>query len=228
MISANPAGWRTTEFVRVSHHDPLHPCALLDTGHREDSAELLGYSGSMSVLKTVAQASVALAIVAPSASTFAQGRLPIAYISVQRILVEAAAARGANAELESLRKAKAQELAARKKDLDATKLELANSGGYFSATKRAELQEKGRKQETELQQATQQAQSDFQTRQRALQDALRSELNAIVSEIAAQRGIQYVLNQDAAVVLAPQGADLTTEVLERLNVAHAKRAVEKK
>ena len=135
----------------------------------------------MSVLEDRCSASVVLATVAPSASTFAQARLPIAYISVQRIIEEAAAARGGNAELESLRNAKAQELTARKKDLDATKLELANSGGYFSADEaRGAAGARARKQEADLQQATQQAQSDFQTRQRTLQDALRTELSAIV------------------------------------------------
>jgi len=188
---------------------------------------VLGYSERMAVLKTMLTAGVVIAVAAPS-PTSAQARLPIAYVSVQRILVEAAGARAATAELDTLRNAKAQELNAKKKELDATRLQLANAGGYFSGTKRTQLQEKVRRLEADLQQATQQAQAEFQERQRKLQEALRSEVNVIVSELAAQRGFQYVLNQDAAVLLAPQGADLTTEVLMRLNGVQAKRAADKK
>ena len=181
----------------------------------------------MASLKTLAPVCLALGLSASTAPAFAQPRLPIAFISVQKIINEAADAKAAAKELDALRTAKAQELNAKKKELDATKLELANAGGFFNATKRTQLQEKVRTQDTELQQANQQAQSDFQERQRQLQEVLRTELNAIVSSIAAQRGIQYVLNQDAAILLAPQGADLTAEVLERLNAAAAKRAADK-
>ena len=41
--------------------------------------------------------------------------------------------------------------------LDATRLQLANSGGYFSGSKREQLKAQEKKQEAELQQATQQA-----------------------------------------------------------------------
>ena len=166
----------------------------------------------MASLKTLAPACLALALVAPTAPAFAQPRLPIAFISVQKIISEAEDAKAAAKELEALRNAKAQELTAKKKQLDATKLELANAGGFFSATKRAQLQEKVRKEESDLLQANQQAQVEFQERQRKLQDTLRVELTAIVTAIAAQRGIRYVLNHDAAVVLAPHSADLTGEL----------------
>ena len=185
----------------------------------------------MTFVKTMTPVCLALGLVAAAAAPAAaqtQPRLPIAFISIQRIAVEAADARVAAGELDALRRAKAEELSARKKDLDATKLELANTGGFFSATKRAQLQEQVRVKEAELQQATQGAQTEFQERQRQLQETLRQEINAIVSVIAAQRGFQYVLNQDAAMVLAPKGADLTAEVLEQLNAASAKRAADKK
>lgn len=168
---------------------------------------------------------LALALVGAAAPGSAQTRqpLPIAYISVQRILVEAEAAKAVTKELDALRQMKAQELAEKKKALDDTRLQLANAGGYFSSAKRAQLQDAVKSQEAELQQATQQAQADFQERQRTLQDQLRGELNTVVAAIAAQRGIQYVLNQDASLIMAPQGGNLTDEVLTRLNAATAQR-----
>src|SRR6478736_9099721 len=71
----------------------------------------------------------------------AQGRaaLPIGFVSLQRVLAEAADAKTAGQSLEAARQAKAQDLNGQKQALDAARLELANSGGFFKATRRQEL-----------------------------------------------------------------------------------------
>lgn len=165
------------------------------------------------------------ALVASPSVAHAQGRqgLPIGYVSVQRILTEADDAKVATKELEALRAAKTQDLNLKRQALDATRLQLANAGGYFSGTKRAQLQDAVRKQEAELQQAAQQAQTDLQELQRKVHDRLRSELNAILTTLVTERGLVYVFNQDAALVLAPTGANLTADVLTRMNAAAAQR-----
>jgi Skp family chaperone for outer membrane proteins len=159
------------------------------------------------------------------ASGFGQTRpgYPIAYISMQRILTEAEEVKAATKELEALRAKRTQELSAMKQALDATRLELANAGGVFSRANRERLAETLKRQEADLQQATQKAQADVAELQKQLQEQLRVELNAIVLALAKERGIGYVLNQDAAVVLAPAAANWTDEVLEKLNAAAAKR-----
>jgi Skp family chaperone for outer membrane proteins len=164
-------------------------------------------------------------------SAFAQARpaFPIAYISVQRILTEAEEAKAAAKQLENLRAAKTQELNAKKRALDETKLQLANAGGVFSSARRQQLTDLAKRQESELQLATQQAQTEFQDLQKTVQDRLREELSTIVTDLARQRGVQYVLNQDVSIVLAPAGANWTPEVLQRLNskTAAQKTAPEK-
>jgi Skp family chaperone for outer membrane proteins len=159
-------------------------------------------------------------------NAFAQARptVPIAYISVQRILTEADDAKAAAKQLEALRAQKTQEVNAKKKALDDTRLQIVNAGGVFSSTKRQQLTEVAKRQEAELQQATQQAQTDFQDLQKKVQDRLRHELGTIVTTLAQQRGVQYVLNQDVSIVLAPIGANWTEEVLQRLNAATAQNA----
>lgn len=164
-----------------------------------------------------------LAFLAAAAPASAQARFPIAYVSVQRILGEADDAKAAAKELETLRAAKSKELAEKKQALDTTRLQIANAGGYFSSRRRAELVEVGRRQEAELQQATQQAQTEFQELGKKIQDRLRSELSTIVMTLARQRGYQYVLNQDTSVLVGPSGADLTSEVLAQLNANTAQR-----
>lgn len=172
-------------------------------------------------------AAASLMVLTSGAPASAQARPPIAYISMQRILVESVDARTAAATLDALRAEKIQERDAKIKEIDATKLALANAGGLFRATRRAELQQRLKAQEAALQQSNVQAQEDLRERQRALQASMRAELARVVSAIAVERGFQYVLNQDA-VVTAPAGADVTTDVLARMNDAAARRSTDAK
>lgn len=165
-----------------------------------------------------------LALAMPSmAGAQARAQFPIAYVSVQRILAESSDGKAAAKELETLRTTRTQELNAKRQELEATRLALANAGGYFSSGRRTELQAKVRQQEADLQQATQQAQTDLQEEQRKVQDRLRGELNGVLQTLARQRGYLYVLNLDTAILLAPAGANVTDEVLTRMNTAAAER-----
>jgi len=184
-----------------------------------------GYSERMGSFKSI-YAAVALTLVIPGTRASAQVRptFPIAYISVQRILKDATDAKAGEKELETLRVSRAQDLNARKKAIEETKLQIANAGGIFSSSKRAQLVQQQARQEAELQQATQQAQTDFNQLQKKIQERLQSELNTVVTALAVQRGVVYVLNQDTSIVLAPTAANWTDEVLQRLNAAAAERA----
>jgi Skp family chaperone for outer membrane proteins len=165
-----------------------------------------------------AAVTIALVVILPAHLPIAaQSRSEIAYISLQRVLAEAADAKAAAKQLEETRRAKAQDVQAKQKALEATRLELANAGGLFSGRRRAELQEKEKRQAAELQQGMQQAQTDLQKLQTDLQNKLRSDMQAIVESLSKARGIRLVLNTDTAVVWASGGIDLTQEVLKSLN-----------
>jgi Skp family chaperone for outer membrane proteins len=157
------------------------------------------------------------------ASAQTRGQFPIVYVSIQRILTESEDAKAAAKEIDELRTARQKELAAKKQALDATKLEAANSGGWFSRSRLAELTERAKAQEADLQLATQQAQTDLQDAQKKMQERLRADVNGVLTKLATERGVAYVLNQDTAIVLAPAAANLTDEVLTRMNAAFAAR-----
>jgi outer membrane protein len=167
--------------------------------------------------------SLVFVLLLASTPVFAQGRqsLPIAYVSVQRILNEAEGTKEAAKELEALRQKRAEELNAKKRALDETKLQLVNAGGMFSGSKRQQLSDLAKKQESELQQATQQAQTELQDRQKKVQQQLGGEISKIIAVLAQERGVQYVLNQDIAVLHGPPSANWTNEVLQRLNAVTA-------
>ena len=146
---------------------------------------------------------------------------PIAFISMQRVLSESGAAKAASKQLDELRKTKADDVNAKKKALDETKLAIANAGGVFSSSKRAELKATEAKQEAALKQATEEAQKAFTDLQRELQTGIRNDLGRVINEVARERPVQYILNADTTLLWARDATDLTGEVLERLNASSA-------
>jgi len=171
-------------------------------------------------MKIFSLALFAVGILAPVVDRAVQrSPSPIAYISLQRISTEATEAKAAARKLETLRQAKTQDVNAKKQALDATRLKIANSGGVFSGSKRAELAKEESREQEELQRATQQAQTELQELGRQLQADLRRKLTDILADIANRRAVQIVLNSDSAVVWTKDSPDLTAEVLERLNAA---------
>jgi outer membrane protein len=148
----------------------------------------------------------------------------VAFVSVQKILTESAAAKAAGKQLDDLRKAKADEVNAKKKALDDTKLALVNAGGIFSSSKRAELKTQEQRQEAELKQVTEDAQKAFLDLQRQLQTEIRNDLVRVINEIAREKPIDLILNADTSLVWGRNITDLTGEVLERLNAAGSQKA----
>jgi Skp family chaperone for outer membrane proteins len=160
-------------------------------------------------------------LLVPSAAVAGQSRPATArpaggvvYVSVQKILTESDAAKNAAKEIEQARKSKTDEVNARKKALDDTRLALANAGGYFSGARRAELQKIEQRQEAELKQATEEAQKSLVELQRQVQTQLRTR----------DRSFDVVLNADTSLVWARNITDITNDVLERLNAATAAAA----
>jgi outer membrane protein len=170
-------------------------------------------------------------LLVPSAAVAGQSRPATArpaggvvYVSVQKILTESDAAKNAAKEIEQARKSKTDEVNARKKALDDTRLALANAGGYFSGARRAELQKIEQRQEAELKQATEEAQKSLVELQRQVQTQLRTELARVIEQLARDRSFDVVLNADTSLVWARNITDITNDVLERLNAATAAAA----
>jgi Skp family chaperone for outer membrane proteins len=167
-----------------------------------------------------------LAALASAHTAGAQSRpsLTIAYVSMQKIFAEAEDAKAAAKQIEALRATKTQELNAKRQALEQTRVQLVNSNGIFSGPKRIQLAALAQRQETELQQATQQAQAEFLDLGKKTQEKILSEVAPILAALSAERKVLYVLNQDTAVVFAPSAANWTADVLERLNAASAHRS----
>jgi Skp family chaperone for outer membrane proteins len=175
-------------------------------------------------MKTLRFGLVLVALAAPilrGGTVAAQGRFPIAYVSMQKIVTEANDAKVAAGKFETMRQEKAREITAKQKEADAAQLAVVQAGGVFQRSRRTALQADENRQRAELKKLTDQAQADLQNLQRQLQADLRERITAILAQLVKQKGVQLVLNQDTAVVFAQPGVDLTMEVLSALNAAPA-------
>jgi Skp family chaperone for outer membrane proteins len=112
-------------------------------------------------------------------------------VSLQRVATESVEGRAANQRLTALAQKMSADLLAKQK-------------------------EQPQPTQQELQRLAQQSQADFQNTQRQVQVELRAKVNSIVAEIAAQRGVEVVLNADGLVWSASR-LDVTNEVLAKLD-----------
>jgi Skp family chaperone for outer membrane proteins len=112
-------------------------------------------------------------------------------VSLQRVATESVEGRAANQRLQALAQKMAADLLAKQK-------------------------EQPQPTQQDLQRLAQQSQADFQNTQRQAQVELRAKINSIVAEIAAQRGVDVVLNAEGLVWSASR-LDVTNEVLTKLD-----------
>jgi Skp family chaperone for outer membrane proteins len=86
----------------------------------------------------------------------------------------------------------------------------------MSADLLAKQKEQPQPTQQELTRLAQQTQAEFQNSQREVQSELRTKVNSIVAEIAAQRGVDVVLNADT-IVWSVSRLDVTNEVVAKLD-----------
>lgn len=141
----------------------------------------------------------------------------IGFVSLQRVSTESTAAQAIARRLDALREERRRAIADKQKQLEAVRLQLANAGGLFQASRRAQLRRDEERLRVELPQVTEQAQTEIQNLQRQLQGELRGQLESVINEIAARHRVDLVLNLDAAVVWNRGAQDLTAETIKNLN-----------
>jgi len=163
----------------------------------------------------VALAAVAFFVVVAVAHT--RSAAPsVVTISSQRLTAQSAVGKRANQQLETMRQERGRELVEKQKAVETVVRQLAGRNALTPAEIERLSQEETQKR-AELQQLTQQFQTDFQATQARLQTEIRAQLAPILADIAKRYGVDVVLNSDAAVAWAAPGTDATDEVLRRMN-----------
>jgi|SRR5580765_6462555 len=109
-------------------------------------------------------------------------------ISSQRIATQSAVGKRANQQLEAMRQERGRELVEKQKALETVARQLANANALPPAEIERVSQEESRKR-AELQQLTQQFQTDFQAAQARLQGEIRAQLTPCSRAWAAWKSV---------------------------------------
>jgi outer membrane protein len=142
---------------------------------------------------------------------------PVVTVSLQRVATQSNVGKRSSQQLETLRQERTRDLQAKQKELEEVIRQVAKADALPAAERDRLVQDEARRR-AELQQLTQQAQSDLQSAQLRLQQELRAQLTPILVDIAKRAGVDVVFNSDTIAWAAP-GADTTNEVVQRLNAA---------
>jgi|KBSMisStandDraft_5_1062788.scaffolds.fasta_scaffold359237_2 outer membrane protein len=138
-------------------------------------------------------------------------------VSLQRVATQSNIGKRSSQQLETMRQERNRDLQAKQKELEEAIRQIAK-GDALPAAERDRLVQDEARRRAELQQLTQQAQTELQSTQLRLQGELRGQLTPILADIAKRAGVDVVLNSDTIAWAAP-GTDTTNEVVQRLNAA---------
>jgi Skp family chaperone for outer membrane proteins len=135
----------------------------------------------------------------------------VAVLSSQRISSQSIEGRAGQERLQGLQRQRASELRQKQQALEETRRLIADSG----ATK--ELKQLESKQRADLDLATVQAQTEFQTTQRDVTLALQAKVRIVLEELLKGTSVQVVLQSEGNIIWTAPGVDLTDAVIARLN-----------
>jgi outer membrane protein len=142
----------------------------------------------------------------------------IAYINVQRIANDSAEGKQATAKVQALNEKKVGELNQKNTALQGLQQKLQQSGAVMSDTARIQLEKDIEKAQVEIQRFTQDAQAEVRDLQEDLQDEFQRKLMPVIVEVATEKGLHMVFSQqDAGLVWADTGLDITNDVIKRFD-----------
>jgi Skp family chaperone for outer membrane proteins len=173
---------------------------------------------------TQAPATPPAAPAAPAASAqpkpFPEGA-KFAFINIQRIAGESAEGKASTARVQALNQQKVSQLNELNKKLQADQAKLQQGASVLSDAARAQLERDIEKQQKEVQRFTQDAQEEVQNLQQDLQNAFQAKLLPVIQKVVAERGLQILFSQnDAGIVWAEAGLDITADVIKRFDAAN--------
>lgn len=161
----------------------------------------------------------AAGVVAPVAS--AQAEVPsigkVAMVDMQRVLNETEAGKKARKELEDSSKSKQEKLEKKRAKLESDAAKLKNLSGEQLAAAQEKLQQEG----MELQSMLMALEQELGQQHNKLLEKMYRNSQAIVANIAKERGLDLVLvRDDMTVIYTKDSLDITGDVVSQYNKKH--------
>jgi len=190
-------------------------------------------------------AAVLLALVASAAPAFAQTPAPaagqpappqtppgppppfpegakIAYVNLAGIFQLSADGKAGTAKVNAFTQKVQVEIAEKTKELQGAQQKLQTGLGLLSDNARAQLEKDIERQSRDLERLQQDAQADLNELQTDLQAEFQRRLFPILEQLAMEKNLQMLFSaQDAGLIWAEPGLDLTLEAVKKLDAATA-------
>jgi outer membrane protein len=144
-----------------------------------------------------------------------------AFINIQRVASESGEGRASTSKVQALNQQKVAQLNELNKKLQADQQKLQSQASVMNDQARGQLERDIERQQKEIQRFTQDAQDEVQNLQQDLQSAFQAKLLPIIQKVVQERGLQMLFSQnDAGIVWADPGLDITADVIKRFDAAH--------
>ncbi len=172
-------------------------------------------------------AAVALAIAVPRAARAAE--LKIGYVNLQQAVTEVDEGKAARDTLKKEFDQKQKMLDEKQNELKRMKDDLDKQMVVMSDEAKREKAMEFERKVNEMQQVYVQMQKDLQDREREMMKVIFDKMEAVIKDIAASEGYNYVFEQqNAGLMVAPPNANMTQELVRRYNAKYGKSGAPKK
>jgi len=156
-------------------------------------------------------------------AAFPQGA-KIGLVNLQQIAALSVDGKASTAKVQALITKKQGEAQAKAKQLQDNQNKLQQSGALMNDAARAQLEKDIERQTVEQQRFEQDAQAEVMELQTQLQGVFQEKLFPILNQMVVEKGLHVLFSaQDAGIIAADPGIDLTLEAIKRFDAATASK-----
>ena len=148
--------------------------------------------------------------------SYAQERIKIGYIDIQKVIAESQAGKRARDRFQAQVKKAEADIVKERQELDRLKSDLDKKGPLLKDEERRNLESDLQKRSVNLQRSMSDYQQDLQAKNNEMMADLLKELEKIVNEVGKAEKFTLILER-SQILYSDQGIDITSKVIETYN-----------
>ncbi len=160
-------------------------------------------------------------LVVSCAPAFAQEKIKIGFIDIQRVISESQAGKRAKERFQAQVKKAEADIMKERQDLDRLKTDLEKKGPLLKEEERRNLEADFQKRSVALQRSMSDYQQELQQKNNQLMADILKDLETIVNEVGKAEKFTLILER-SQILYSDQGIDITSKVIETYNSRNKK------
>lgn len=148
--------------------------------------------------------------------SFAQERIKIGYIDIQRVIAESQAGKRARDRFQTQVKKAEADILKERQDIERLKSDLDKKGPLLKDDERRNIESDLQKRSVNLQRSMSDYQRDLQSKNNEMMSDILKELEKIVNEVGKAEKFTLILER-SQILYSDQGIDITSKVIETYN-----------